>query len=185
MARRSRILALPTPVREAIDSAIRDGSTTLDQLVESIRAEFGVDIPRSTLGDYRQRMEERLARLREAREVADSWIKKLGDDPDSKVGSLLVETVGMIAFNTMSGMVARGEDADAGEVMVLSKAMDHLTRAQRTDHEFRARVRAEYRAEVEARAKAAADEARKVARGGGLTDEAADRIRDLVFGVVG
>jgi hypothetical protein len=184
MGRKSRISQLPPEVRAGIDGLIGEDRLTLDELVDMIRREFQTEIPRATLGDYRKKMNERLSRMREAREVAGSWVEDLGGKADSKTGALLAELLQVLAFRTLAEMHGKQEEAAPGDLMVLAKALDHLTRSQKTDHEYRLRVQAEYRAELASKAEAAAKEAGAVARNGGLTEAAVEHIRTIVFGVV-
>ena len=180
MGRRSRIAQDPQ-IKEEVDRLIRDGAT-IDDIVDHLRA-LGRPIPRSTVGDYKQRAEAQFARYREAQEVAGVWARQIGEQPDSAMGELLAEMLKTLAFQTLGDM--QGQTAEAGDLMLLSKTLDHLASAQKKDQEYRQKVRAAYLAELQQKAQAAAAEATQEAKDAGLTEEAAANIRRIVMGVVG
>jgi hypothetical protein len=184
MGRQSRIAKLDPAIKGEVDRLIREGRHTIDQIVAHLR-ELGTELPRSTVGDYKKNMEKKLARYREAQEVAGVWVAQLGQQSDSHTGQLLAELLKTVAFRTLADMQDQDSGTEAGDLMLLAKALDHMARAQKTDQEFRERVRAAYRAELEERAKAAQEEVAEVARSAGLTEEAATRMREIVLGVVG
>jgi hypothetical protein len=184
MGRKSSIDQLPPELREVLDRLIREKRHTLDTIVAHLQA-LGGDVKRTAVGDYRQRMEKRLARYRDAQEVAGVWVAELGQQPESKTGQLLAELLKTVAFRTLAEMQEQEAGAEPEELMLLAKTLKDVATSQKTDLDFRQRVRAEYQAEVRARAEAAATEAKQVAAREGLTDEAAARIREIVLGVVG
>jgi len=184
MARKSRISQLDPAIKAVIDQLIREGRHTIDEIVAHLQ-ELGAPIARSTVGTYKKRMEAQLAKYREAQEVAGVWIAQLGQQADSHTGQLLAELLKTVAFRTLADLQDQDKGTEPGDLMLLAKALDHMARAQKTDHEFREKVRAAYRAELEARARAAQEEVAAVARSAGLSEEAAARLREIVLGVVG
>lgn len=183
MPRKSTISKLPTRVREKLDALIRDGHLTIDELVAEVQA-MGGEVKRTAVADYRQRMEVKLARMREAREVAGVWVAKFGEQPDSEMGSLLAQMLHTIAFQTLSQMGDGEAAAGPMDLMLLGKALKDLAGAEKTNQELRARIRAEFKAEIAERAKEAEKEIAKVGRKAGLTEEAAAEIRAKVLGIV-
>jgi hypothetical protein len=183
MGRRSRISQLAPAVRAEVDRLIRDGAT-IDGIVAHLRA-FGVELPRSTVGDYRKKASEQLARYREAQEVAGAWVAELGAQRDSQTGQLLAEMLKTLAFRTLGELgAASAEATDPMGLMLLARALKDVSAAEKTNIEIRKKVRAEFEAETAERAGAAADAAEAVGRGAGLSDDAAARIREIILGVV-
>lgn len=183
MGRRGTIAKLPPEIKAECDRLIREGRATIDEIVAHLR-QLGAVVPRSTLGDYKKRMEERLRRYREAQEVAGVWVAQLGEQPDSQTGQLLAELLKTVAFRTLADMQEQEAGADPAELMLLAKALKDMAGAQKTDLEFRTKLRAAWQRELEERAKAAEAEVKEVARSAGLTAEAEARIREIVLGVV-
>lgn len=186
MPQKGTIAKLPIEIKEEIDRLIREGSVTINDIVAHLRG-LGVAVPRSTVGDYKKRMEEKLVRYREAQEVAGIWVARLGEQPDSQAGQLISELLKVLAFEMISqrGGGEGGIETDPMELMLLSKAFDHIASADKKTLDVRKALHAAWKAEAQARAEAAAAEVKEVAKRAGITDEAAARIRELVFGVVG
>lgn len=179
MARKSSIDQLPDTLRDAINTLLRAGRHTLEDILAKL-AELNdgvVPVSRSALGRYAMRAEEQMKRYREAQEVARVWVDKLDSEPDGDVARLLPEMLRSVAFQTLGSIGDREESADAQEVMFLAKAMKDLASADKLTQERILMIRQEV-------AKRAATEAVKQAKASGLSDEAADLIRQKILGVV-
>lgn len=179
MARKSTVQRLDPKLRSAIDALIREGRYTLDDIVAHLAQLNGGTAPvsRSALGRYAQRAEEQMQRYREAQEVAKVWVDKLENEPDGDVARLLPEMLRSVAFQTLGSIGDREESADAQEVMFLAKAMKDLASADKLTVERTLQIRQEV-------AKRAAVEAVKQAKASGLSDDAAELIRQKILGVV-
>lgn len=179
MARKSSIAQLDPRLRSAVDGLIREGRYTLDDIIAHLAQLNGGEAPvsRSALGRYAQRAEEQMRRYREAQEVAKVWVEKFESEPDGDVARLLPEMLRSVAFQTLGSLGDREESADAQEVMFLAKAMKDLASADKLTTERILQIRQEV-------AKKAATEAVKQAKASGLSDEAADLIRQKILGVV-
>ena len=183
MGRASSIQQLPPAVKEAVDTAVREGRATIDDIVALVRG-HGVDASRSAVGRYKQSMEESLKSYREAQSVAGVWASQLTENPQGDVGRLVQEMLKSLAFNTLASMGRGGEAIGPEDIMLLAKAFKDLESAQKTNAEFRARVKAELRAEQLVKAKEAEVAIAAEAKRGGLSADAAARIRDIMLGVV-
>lgn len=179
MARKSSIQRLDQRLRGAVDELIRDGRFTLDDILAHLATLNGglPPVSRSALGRYAQRAEEQMARYREAQEVAKVWVDKLESEPDGDVARLLPEMLRSVAFQTLGSLGDREDSADAQEVMFLAKAMKDLASTDKLTTDRILQIRQEV-------AKRAAVEAVKQAKASGLSDEAADLIRQKILGVV-
>lgn len=179
MARKSSIQQLDPRLRSAIDELIREGRFTLDDILTHLAQLNGGEAPvsRSALGRYAQRAEEQMQRYREAQEVAKVWVAKFESEPDGDVARLLPEMLRSVAFQTLGNMGEREESAEAQEVMFLAKAMKDLASADVLTTQRILKIREET-------AKKAAVEAVKTAKAQGLSDEAAELIRQKILGVV-
>lgn len=179
MARKSSIHQLDARLRGAVDGLIREGRYTLDDILAHLAQLNGGESPvsRSALGRYAQRAEEQMARYREAQEVAKVWVAKFADEPEGDVARLLPEMLRSVAFQTLGSMSERESAAEAAEVMLLAKAMKDLAAADVLTTQRILKIREEV-------AKRAATEAVKSAKSQGLSDEAAEIIRQKILGVV-
>lgn len=171
MAGKSSIAKLDPRVKEAVDTAIREGRATIDDIVALVR-ELGADASRSAIGRYKRNAESMMSRYREAQEVAKVWIGKLQTDPEGDVGRLLAEMLRTTAFQTLGDI----DEASPQDLMFLGKALKDLASAEKLTAERILKVRQEA-------AKDAAAVAVKEAKGAGLSDDAAELIRRKILGV--
>lgn len=175
MGRQSSIKKLDPRIKSAVDEALRDGRLTIDGILALIR-DAGGDVSRSAIGRYKQTFEEGMEVYRASQQMAQVWGRKLEEDPESNVAQLARSVLGSVALHTGQAMMQSGEAMPAGEVMFLAKALDHLSRAELSDTQRILKVRQEV-------AKQAASVAVKQARASGLSDEAAELIRQKILGV--
>jgi len=181
--RKSKVKRLPAPLREALESLWREGRYTLDELLNRLREMAPAvgarpeELPsRSGLHSYLQHFEKKLARYREAQQVAGMWVAKLGEDPQGDVGRLLAEMLKSIALQTMDAAGESGEPTGAQDLMLLSAALKNLAAAEKTWADRELRIRKELAAQVE---QVIEQEKRP---GGGLSEDAAARIRAALLG---
>lgn len=188
MGRQSTIAKLPPDVRAKLEQMVRDGSHTIDEIVAEVQG-MGGEVKRTAVGDFKKKMEASLARVREARDVAGVWVKNLGEEEDSKGGQLLMQLLHTIAFQTLADLGGQQDGAEPMDIMLLSKAIKDLAGAQKTDLEFRTKLREQFKREMAERAAAAAEEAVKIAKAGvsqaGLSETAAAELREKILGIVG
>lgn len=185
MAAKSKVKALPGPIRAALDKLLNTGRFTLDEIVahmlklaeqEGIPAEA---LPsRSSIGRYALDFNKVAARLREAKEVAEGLVEKLGVNATGEVGRLLSELLKTVAFQTLGEMSEAG--ADAKDVMFLSAALKNLASTGKIDAEARAAIHKVAREEALAEAEQAVEQA-KTTRG--LSEDAYKVIHDILAGV--
>ena len=174
MGRRSSIRKLRADVREVVDRLIRDGHT-IDEITAHLRS-LGAGISRSAVGRYKQKMEEQLARFRQAQEVAGVWVKDLGAEPEGKVGRLLAQMLQTLAFQVMADMGDGETSAEPMDVMLLAKAIKDLETAakQSAEREFKIRERTQ---------KEAAEAVEEIAAQAGLSADTVEKFRSAILGV--
>lgn len=103
MGRPSRIKQLPPDILEQLHALLRDPRVTQLEVVASINRlleERGeVPVSKSALNRYKLRMDEAGAAMRDAREMAEIWIAKLGAAPQGQVGQLINEIIRVLALD--------------------------------------------------------------------------------------
>lgn len=185
MRKRSKIEALPGPIKKAVDELLKTGRFSLDDILVHLRqlgAQHQVpsgEMPsRSSLGRYAQNFERTAARMREARELAGVWVEKMGHEPESGVGRLLMEMLRTVAFQQLAAMGDSEAAVESMDIMLLAKAIRDLESAQKTSAEREIKIRQEV-------AKDAAKVVDEATREGGLSAERADELRRKVLGLAG
>lgn len=175
MGRRSSLKDLDPRIKAEVDAALRDDRLTIDEIVALIR-EAGGDVSRSAVGRYKQTFEQGMEVYRASQQMAQAWGKRMEDEPEGGVAQLARSVLGSVALHTGQAMMQSGEAMPAGEVMFLAKALDHLSRAELSDTQRILRIRQEV-------AKAASLVAAKEVKAAGLSDAAAEAIRQKILGV--
>jgi hypothetical protein len=178
MGRKSSITQLDPRIREAVDGAVREGRATIEEIVLLIRS-MGGEASKSSVGRYVKNATEQLRRYRDAQEISKVWIGKLSADPESDVGRLLAEMLKNVAFQQISDMgEADGDDKPSTmDLMLVAKALDHLSRSQKADVERILRIRKEF-------AVKAAEAAAKTATAKGLSASTVEEIKKSILGIV-
>lgn len=129
-----------------------DSGWTLDEIVAHLRAMGVKDVSRSALGRYKQHYDEVIAAVRQSREVAEVLVKEFGTDPEPKAMRANIEMMQAVISRMMRSL-STTEGVSAEEVAMLSRAMDSLGRASKSDADMIARVREAARKEMTAEVK--------------------------------
>lgn len=188
MSRPSSIDQLPEEVRAEI-GRLRGMGWTIDQILEHLRELIDRAPSRSALGRHIQGLDKLGERMRRSRQVAEALVRELGDAPQSRAAALNIELLHSAVLDLFM-KAADGEAVDgdgaaalAGNpegTMMLAKALDHLSRASKTNVEFVAA--AEKRATERAK-REAATAAETIARERGISGDTLAAIKAGILGV--
>lgn len=171
MPRRKRIEGLPAEVKAWLDAALVEGNFSgYEALAAELRAR-GYDIGKSAVHRYGQEFEERLKALRLVTEQARAVVEHSPDEEDA-VTQALVRLTQEKLFSVLLDMRV---DPDKVNLSGITRSIAELARSSISVKK--------YAAEVKARAKLAADAVAKVARKGGLSEEAIRAIEEQVLGI--
>ena len=132
MARRSKVEQLPQPITDAVNGLIREGRT-IDDILTHLRTMGVEDVSRSAVGRHVKSARETFEKYRQAQEIAKVWVNKLEAEPNGDVSRLLPEMLRVVAFQTIGQMGETEEGANPMEVMLLAKALQHMSAAGK-DH---------------------------------------------------
>lgn len=180
MGRRSSIKAAPDPIRAEIERLLRADKFSLDEMLDLLRKQFPNDadkIPsRSSLGRYRQGMEQLLGRMRDIDAASRVVVSELGENPDERAGTLLTQTITALATHAALRAAEDPEGASIGEVKELARATRNVMEARRIGLKERIEVE---QAALKRQAKAAETTAKAV----GLTDDQWSALRAKFLGI--
>lgn len=179
--RPSSVDRLPQEVRDEI-AKLRGVGHTIDEILAALRELHSADISRSALGRHIKTMEEVGREMRQTREIAEMLVRQLGDEPESRVVQANIQMMHSFMMKLFIGddEAIKAIRQDPQAIMMMAKALDHLTRSSKTDADFVAKVEAR----VEARVRAEQEQRLKeVVRTKGLTAEAQAIIRKQVLGM--
>lgn len=173
-SRPSNITLLEPSIKEAVDTAVREGRATIDAIVELIKG-MGGDASRSSVGRYVKSANERMEEYRQAQQMAAVWMDKIGKEPEGDVGRMLLEMLRMVAFKTIDNI----EGASPEDLMFLGKALKDLGSADKLVVDKTIALRKLIAIE----AAKVATEVVKTAKKAGLTDETVELIRSKILGI--
>lgn len=182
--RRSKIDLLPEEIKRELNTMLRDGRLQQQEILDLVNAqikEAGLEdkakLSRSGLNRYASRMEEVGAKIRQAREVAEVWTAKLGDQPTSEVGKLLQEVVRTMAFETGMAMSESGDPVEPKALSQLALAIQRVEQAAMASHKRETEIRTAF-------AEEAANMVEEVAKSQGLTRDGVKAIKAQILGIV-
>lgn len=172
--RPSTITQLDPAIKEAVDTAVREGRATIDEIVKLITG-LGGDASRSAVGRYVKNARERMEDYRQATQMAAVWVDKLGSEPEGDVGRMLLEMLRVVAFKTIGDIDQAGPE----DLMLLAKAMKDISGADKiiVDREINLRKL------ITARASEVAASVVKTVKKAGLSDDTINVIRAEILGI--
>lgn len=179
-ARKSTITRLPPQLKEKLDSLIREGRYTIDELTDHLNL-LGADVSRSAVGRHHMKVTEQMQSFAKARVVATAWVEKFGEAPQGDVGQLLIQMLQTIAFQNLGDMTGdEGGKVGPMELMLLAKALQSMVSAEKTSLERQIKIREETRKQVLAEVEKRVNEGAKAA---GMGEEQAAFWRQKVLGI--
>ena len=168
----STIKRLDPRIKEAVDTAIRDGRATINEIVALVE-EMGGGVSRSAVGRYKQSVEEAMETFRASQEMAKVWVEKLGEEPQTDSARLAAQILSAVAAHTAREAMNSGEAMPAGELMLAAKALDHIGRFQKSNLDTALKARKEFAAE-------AAEVVERTAKQQGVSKEGINAIREAL-----
>lgn len=179
MPPKSKIKALPAPIRKELDRLLAGGAHTLDQIVAHLQ-KLGAPVSRSAVGRYSQEFEEVAAHIRESREIASAFARELGEVPEGDMGRVLIEIVHRLVFKAGVAKLRDGDAIDAIDAARLAKAIKDLAAGSKIGLDTEIKIREQARKEA---LEKAAEAAQGAADQAGLTPEQWGLIRAQILGV--
>jgi hypothetical protein len=166
-------------VKELIGQLRIDHGWTIDEILKKLRELGQADISRSALGRHVKSLEEIGAQLRHSREVANALVQQLGDAPEDRTAELNIELMHTMILRLVTATNDEGDGQpitfDPEQVMFLTRSLQALAGAKKTNAETVLKVRQET-------AKDAAKKAVDAAKSKGLSADTVDFIRQAVLG---
>lgn len=180
MGRRSAIKTAPEPLRTEIERLLRADRFSLDEMLEILRRQFpdhAASIPsRSSLGRYRQSMDQLLGRMRDIDAASRVVVSELGENPDERAGALLTQTITTLATHAA---LRAGEDPDGasiGEVKELARAARNVMEARRIGLKERQEIEAAARDKLKREQQT---QLRDMAQRGVISHDTLEKIRQI------
>lgn len=146
----SSIDRLPVELRELI-GRLRDQGATLDQIKAKLD-ELDAEVSRSALGRHIKGLAEIGAQMRRSREIATALVGQFGEESDNRVARVNIEMMHGVVMRLLTGENDNGElgaiTLDAEEVLQLSRSLQSLAGADKTNAERTLKLKAEFQREA-------------------------------------
>ena len=184
MGQKSSIDRLPPELRLKLIEMLQDPAVTQAQVVEAINLEAGeAVVSKSGVNRYKLKLDRFAAKSREAREVADAYIEKYGEDSRNKLGKVANEYIRLMVFDLITELE---ELKDSGEDIKPETVSDIIYKVSRAikELEYAEKLNAERSEEIkEALIKETAEKVESVCKKKGVTKEAKEAILSEIFGI--
>lgn len=178
--RPSTIDVLPDEVKAAIGK-LRLQGRTIDEILAHL-LQMDVDVSRSALGRHVQKLAAIGERMKLSRDMATALVDRFGEEPDNRLARLNIEMMHSLVLDVMTAQTINEETGetvpvqlDAEQVMFLSRSLQSLAGAQKTDADRTFRMRKEIALD-------AAKAVKAVATADGIGADVAQRLWDAVMG---
>lgn len=157
MARPSSIEREDEEIREEIAKARAHGMT-IDEILALLREGYGKDFSRSAMGRHCQKLDKLGQKARRSRMVAEALARQMGDASVSRMLRANVEMMHTAILDLFMAGEEEGGQINADGLaalqgnpeglMLLSKALDHLTKASKTDADFVSKIEEQHEARL-------------------------------------
>ncbi|WP_368565507.1 phage protein Gp27 family protein [Pseudoxanthomonas sp. UTMC 1351] len=142
MARKSNIERGPEAVRTTIDTLIRKGRFTLDEMRHYVAEKHGPQVvpSRSSLHRYSVQQETMLEKMRAIDAAARVVVEELGESPDDRAGALLVQSITTLATDAALRAQVDGEEPSIDDVRKLARAAKDVIGARQANLKERQQI---------------------------------------------
>ena len=180
----SKIDLLPPQLKAELDALLRDGKNNQKDIVAAINQRIeaqglGDELKLSASGvnRYSTKMETIGNDIRQAREITEMWVAKLGTKPTGEVSQLLMEMLRTQLFKLLVKANDNPDDVlDPKTINDLALGIQRLEQASMINMKREKEIRKAF-------AEEAAAQVEDIAAQVGLTSEGADLIKQQILGI--
>ncbi|RHW17188.1 DUF3486 family protein [Sphingomonas gilva] len=179
--RPSTVDRLDPEVKELIGRLRIDKGYTIDEIREQLEKMLAAELlpSRSALGRHVKSIEDVGAQLKHSREVAAALVQQVGDAPEDRMADLNIELMHTMMLRLLTATNDEGDGQPvtfgAEDVMFLSRSLQSLASAKKTNADMVIKVR-------DLATKEAAKKAVDAAKSKGLSGDTVEFIRKAVLG---
>ena len=183
--KRSKIDLLPSSIKSKLDELLRDNKHSQKDILEVVNLlidEAGLSdeqkLSPAGVNRYATQMETIGHDIRQAREMAEIWVAKLGTKPTGDVSQLLMEMLRTQSFRLLvKANESPDEVLDPKTIGELALGIQRIEKAAMLNMQKEKEIKKAF-------AEAAADQIDEAAIQVGLTDEGAELIKNKILGIV-
>jgi Bacteriophage Mu, Gp27 len=180
----SKIDLLPSAIKSKLDELLRNNKMQQKDILQAVNAlieDAGLDkelkLSASGVNRYSTQMETIGHDIRQAREMAEIWVAKLGTEPTGDVSKLLMEMLRTQSFRLLVKANDNPDDVlDPKTIGELALGIQRIEKASILNMEREKEIKKAF-------ADAAAETIDKTAKQAGLTSEGATLIKQQILGL--
>lgn len=185
MPPRSNVDKLPQELRVKLHELLQDPNITRQAVADIINSEAGVElVSTSGVNRYAAKMSRFADKNRQARQVADAYLERVGGDTRNQLGKVVNEQIRLMAFDLITEveeLKEAGSKDISHEVIIdlifkVSKGLKELEQAEKLNAERSQEIRKSALAD-------AAQAVEQTAKSNGLSAETVDRIKRQILGL--
>jgi len=183
MGQKSAVDRLPETLRNKLIEMLHNPAVTQKEIVDVINEEAGEPLlSRSSVNRYAQRMKKFTEKNIQAREVADIYLDKFGEENRNKLGKVVNEQIRLIAFDLISEIeeLKESRELKTGDItdiiFKVSRSLKELEQAEKLNAERSETIRKAALAE-------AAAIVEKTVKSDGLSVETIEKIKKQFLGI--
>lgn len=183
MGRKSSVDLLPDELRHKLLELLKDPSITQSDITALINNEAGESVvSKSSVNRYAQRMQKQIEKTRQAREVADAYLDKMGNGTRNQLGKVVNEQIRLMSFELMAEIEELKENGETDTALVIdliykvSRGLKELELAEKLNAEREDQIR-------KAVLKEAAETAAKQLKKEGLSMSAIIQLKKEILGI--
>jgi len=150
MGRKSTIESLPEELRIRLLDLLKSPSVTQAEITAIINNEAGEDvISKSAVNRYASRMQKQIEKARQAREISEIYMEKMGGTTRNKLGKVVNEQIRLMSFELMGEIEELKEAGEAEPALIIdlihkvSRSLKELEQAEKLNAERESRIRKE------------------------------------------
>ncbi len=150
MGRISNIERLPDELKAKLIGLLKSPNVSQADITAIINNEAGEEVvSKSAVNRYAARMKKQIEKARQAREISELYMEKLGGGTRNKLGKVINEQIRLMSFELIGeiGDMKESGNADPALVMNLihkvSRSLKELEQAEKLNAERESRIRKE------------------------------------------
>ena len=183
MGRKSQVDLLPDELRIKLIELLKNPATTQIDIAKEINIRAGEELlTKSSVNRYASRMPRQIEKARQAREVAEAYMERMGEDKNrrNQMGKVVNEQIRLMSFDLIGEIEELKEQGEIDPKLVIdlvwkvSRAVRELEQAEKLNAERESRIRKEAMEE-------AAQRAEKQLKEEGIGDQTILTVKKAIF----
>lgn len=183
MGGKSSIDRLDPELRSTLIELLNDPNVTQQEIADTINDAAGEKVvSKSAVNRYALKMRQFTERNRQARELADAYLEKYGEEKQNQLGKVINHQLRLVVFDLMLNLQELQDGDPEERIPALANLINKVARGVR-DLEQAAHTNAERERKIKQEVAAAAEDVAKTAKTAGVSPETVSFIKNRILGI--